>query len=100
MSTHGDDFTAFWSAYPRKVGKGSARTAFARALRKTTLQTLLDALRWQRNQPGWMKDDGQFIPYPATWLNQERWDDEPFESPDLKTIGRNAIMAALEKPRG
>ena len=28
-----------------------------------------------RVKPTW--DDAQFIPHPATWLNQERWDDEP-----------------------
>ena len=24
----------------------------------------------------WTKDNGQFIPYPTTYLNQRRWEDE------------------------
>ena len=24
----------------------------------------------------WQRDNGQYIPHPATWLNQGRWDDE------------------------
>jgi len=35
------------------------------------------ALAWQARQPGWLKDDGQYIPLPATWLNGARWEDEP-----------------------
>ena len=32
-------------------------------------------VRWKQS-PDWLKDDGQFIPYPATWLNGRRWEDE------------------------
>lgn len=24
----------------------------------------------------WNKDDGKYIPYAITWLNQKRWEDE------------------------
>jgi hypothetical protein len=30
----------------------------------------------------WTKDGGQFIPHPATWLNQKRWEDEPMAIQD------------------
>lgn len=71
-------FAQFWRAYPRRVSKGKARDAFSKALKKTTLSVMLKALEWQVLQPGWLKDDGEFVPYPASWLNAERWDDEPF----------------------
>jgi len=32
----------------------------------------------------WLKDDGQFIPHPTTWLNQERWNDT-VEVPVIRT---------------
>lgn len=74
-----DGFDRFWEAYPRKVGKGAARKAFDRAVPKLKsadrepLLTLLTAL--DRVRPTW--DDPDFIPHASTWLNEERWDDEP-----------------------
>ena len=72
----GDAFDRFWSEYPKKVGKIAAKKAFERAIRKTTLDTLLTAIRRQKCGSQWSKDNGQYIPNPATWLNQGRWEDE------------------------
>jgi hypothetical protein len=73
-----DGFDDFWSAYPRKVGKGDARKAW-RKIRPShaLLEKMLEALESQRDSWQWRKDAGQFVPYPATWLNQSRWEDEP-----------------------
>jgi hypothetical protein len=79
-----EPFDQFWAAYPRKTGKGKARAEFAKAITRTTLDAILTALEWQRTQPDWVKNGGQFIPHPSTWLHQERWDDEPMESTQLK----------------
>jgi hypothetical protein len=70
-------FDAFWRAYPRKTGKGDARNKFAKALTKTTFETIMTALERVKGSAQWQRDGGQYIPYPATWLNQERWDDDP-----------------------
>lgn len=67
-------FTEFWQAYPRKVGKGAAEKAWAKA--NPDLQAVLTALAWQTKQDGWTKDGGAFIPHPGTYLNQRRWEDE------------------------
>jgi hypothetical protein len=40
------------------------------------LQTLLTALDKQKKSTQWKKDNGQFIPHPATWLNGKRWEDQ------------------------
>ena len=69
-------FENFWKAYPKKVGKDAARKAFAK--RKPDdglLSSMLAALDAQARSPDWQKDGGQFIPHPATWLNQGRWED-------------------------
>jgi hypothetical protein len=70
-------FDEFWLAYPRKTGKGEAQKAYAKALTKIDgpdpPTVLLRAL--ERVKATWT--DAQFIPHPATWLNQERWNDEP-----------------------
>lgn len=70
------DFAQFWSSYPRKAGKKAAEKAFAKAMEKTDLDTLLGTLEKHKQTLQWTKDGGQFIPNPATWLNQERWNDE------------------------
>ncbi len=72
------DFSTFWTAYPRKVGKAAAEKAFLKV--EAPLQTLLDAVEAQKRSPQWTRDGGQFIPYPATWLNQRRWEDEIAEA--------------------
>ena len=69
-------FDTFWKAYPKKKDKGHARTAFAKALKKTTLDIMLAALEVQKKQEGWLEQKGKFIQYPATWLNGEQWDNE------------------------
>lgn len=69
-------FGSFWAAYPRKQGKGAARKAFQKARKKASLETMLSAIERQRRSAQWTRDGGQYIPQPATWLNQERWSDE------------------------
>lgn len=74
-TTRGEnDFDLFWSAYPKKVGKQAAKKAFSRV--KIPVETLLTAVEWQKCSAQWSKDNGQYIPNPATWLNQGRWEDE------------------------
>lgn len=66
-------FDLFWSDYPKKSGKGAARAAFSKAIKKATVDEIMSGLLKHEIQT--MKDV-QFIPHPATWLNQERWADE------------------------
>ena len=67
-------FDRFWKVYPKKVGKDAARRAFARA--KVPVETLIAAVEEQKASEQWTRDNGQYIPNPATWLNQGRWQDE------------------------
>ena len=67
-------FDLFWQAYPKKVGKEAARKAFSRA--KAPLESLLTAIERQKCGNQWTAENGRFIPNPATWLNQGRWEDE------------------------
>ncbi len=71
-------FGRFWDAYPRRVNKQKAREAFTK-LNPTPelLATILEAIAWQRQTHDWKKNGGEFIPYPASWLNGKRWEDEP-----------------------
>lgn len=67
------EFEKFWSAYPTKVGKQPARKAFDKV--KVPVETLVAAIERQKCSSQWSKDGGQYIPNPATWLNQQRWED-------------------------
>lgn len=70
-------FNQFWSAYPRKQGKAKAAQAFAKLKPdESLLEEILAALDWQKQSASWTKENGQFIPLPATYLNGRRWEDE------------------------
>jgi uncharacterized protein YdaU (DUF1376 family) len=68
-------FAEFWAAYPKKVGKGAAEKAFRNARINGALSDVLLAIKRQSSSDQWRKDGGQFIPNPATWINQRRWED-------------------------
>lgn len=69
-----DDFNRFWSAYPKKKSKADAEKAFKKV--KVPIEVLLNAIEKQKKSADWIKNGGQYIPYPATWLNGKRWEDE------------------------
>lgn len=70
-------FDAFWTAYPKKVGKGAAQKAFEKLCPdQPMLDEMLCAIQTQKRCEQWCKEGGQYIPYPATWLTQRRWEDE------------------------
>lgn len=76
------DFERFWSVYPKKIGKQAALKKW-QALKRTYQlpppDQIIGAVEKQKTWDQWQKDEGQFIPNPATWLNQGRWDDQPPE---------------------
>lgn len=72
-------FSEFWLAYPKKKAKRDAEAAWQKLTKEDklpTLQVLLQALEAQKRSVDWTKDGGQYIPYPATWLNSGRWEDD------------------------
>lgn len=72
-----DRFSRFWAAYPRKVGKQAAKKSWSRLHPSEELtQAILQAIEAQKQSRQWKENNGQFIPNPATWLNQGRWEDE------------------------
>lgn len=76
-------FEDWWCLVPRKVGKGHAQKAYLRALTKTDPTTLAEGMRrYDLERTG---QDPQFTVHPATWLNGERWNDDP--APPAHTLG-------------
>lgn len=71
------DFERFWQAYPKHKDRQAALKAWARISPEAQLlDSILKAVAAQRLSQDWQKDDGKFIPYPASWLNGRRWEDE------------------------
>lgn len=72
-----EQFAKFWEKYPKKVGKAVAEKAWKKLSPDEGLfDQIMDALCIAVRCDQWHRDGGQFIPNPATWLNQRRWEDE------------------------
>ena len=71
-----------YAAYPRKAGRKKAIAAIQNALRSKRVdpQHLLERTEGYARIAGAAPPDRvRFIPHPATWFNQGRWDDDPAE---------------------
>jgi uncharacterized protein YdaU (DUF1376 family) len=77
LNGHGPSFELFWAAYPKKEGKGACRRWWKEHKPDDVLLGLMLAkIEQAKKTPKWKEQQGKFIPMPATWLNQERWEDE------------------------
>jgi hypothetical protein len=94
-------FPDFWQAYPKKTGKNAAAAAWQKARDRPALAVILAAVERQKTWPQWLRDGGQYIPNPATWINQGRWNDEPPDvqaraSPSEKTLMQRQHDSTME----
>ena len=81
-------FSEFWKCYPKHQGKKEALRKYLQILPNQELQErILRAVHTQMQWDEWTRDSGRFIPLPKTWLNQQRWEDEPTVEP----AGSNAL---------
>ncbi len=73
-----EQFTRFWAVYPAKKGKKAAWQEWRKLRPSDELaEQIIAAVQVQVRWPDWLRDGGQYIPNPSTWLHQGRWDDEP-----------------------
>ena len=80
------EFDEWYKDYPRKTGKGAARKAFLKARKGgVDLDTLKEGL--DRSKRSWAVENRpkDKMPYPATWLNAESWDDEEITVEDIRS---------------
>ena len=81
-------FDKFYSLYPKKHGKQNALKSWEKLKPDDSLcQEIMTALSQQKKSEQWTKDNGKFVPYPATWLNGRRWEDEI----ETKKVGGDEI---------
>lgn len=82
-------FEKFYSKYPKKVKKQEVKKWFKKNKPSSELfSSMMNSLEQFRGSKDWLKDNGQYIPYPSTWLNQRRWEDEgqEVEQPQMPKI--------------
>ena len=70
-------FENFWKVYPKKKSKGNAEKAWAKLKPShDMIEKIIRAVETAKKTKDWKKDNGQYIPYPASWLNAKGWEDE------------------------
>ena len=71
LNGHLEDFELWYAAYPRKVARGAAERAFAKAIKIAAIEDLIaGATRYAKAVSG---KEPEFVAHPATWLNGKRW---------------------------
>lgn len=83
------EFDRFWAMFPNKVGKADAFKAFDRAIKRVELETMMAGLDRYVH-----KTDDRPWCNPATWLNQDRWNDQPAAA--MPRASPNRPISALE----
>ena len=72
-----EQFEEFYKKYPKKVKKQDVKKWFKKNKPSSELfSSMINSLEQFRGSKDWLKEKGQYIPYPSTWLNQKRWEDE------------------------
>jgi hypothetical protein len=76
-------FVVFWDSYPRKVSKADAKRSYARLLHRNPPAFVAElqskVVAYAAAVAKWPEADRQFIPYPATWLNKAKYEEDPAE---------------------
>jgi hypothetical protein len=89
-------FFQFYDLYPKKQGKQSAIKAFEKALKITTIDTILQGVNNYKAQIASKNTEMQYVKQPATWLNAGCWDDD-YSSTTSTTTNINTYDALLAK---
>lgn len=73
-----DLFTDFWKVYPNRVGKSKALSSWKNTIKTSEqAQLVINHVKTRAVfDAQWIKDGGQYVPLPATFINQQRWEDE------------------------
>lgn len=94
-------FEKFWKLYPlrKRAGKGAAEKAWDKIkFPAETFEKIKEALSWQIKSSDWLNDNGKYIPMPATYLNQRRWEDESKYKKSAPVTKFVSNIASEEKP--
>lgn len=80
--SHADAFETFYEIYPRKMKPGDAKKAWKAAVKRADPEIIIAGARRLAADPN--APEPNFLPYPATWLRADSWNDEPYPQRELK----------------
>lgn len=86
-------FDRFWSIYPKKVSKGDAKKAWDTGKCHKHADAILASLEKHRQWTEWTKENGRYIPYPATWLRAMGWENET----ENQSMSRDGMAVGEDK---
>ena len=92
-----DQFEIFWKSYPKRKNKGQAEKSFKKvAPDEQLMERILTSIERAKKSEQWLKENGQFIPYPATWLSAKGWEDEEVEQHPLSGTVSNKTIRTVQ----
>lgn len=75
-------FDNFWGIYGYKVSKSDAEKAWNKLKDEQKFECIAKLPKWLEHQ----KSNKKFMPYPATFINQKRWEDELEDFTDVEEV--------------
>lgn len=104
QNTNDIQFEEFWKTVPNKDGKKTAQTAFKKAIKKVSIEDLVIAYKANVQV---CESQNRFKKNPATWLNQECWNDESIQpvikqlkNPQIEKPHSPPVINLPAKPKG
>lgn len=85
-------FNDFWKLYPRKVAKKAAEKSWNK-LTDIEQTKALNAIPQHVNYWKTKETEHEFIPHPATWLNQARYEDELIITPKKEKVDKSWMLS-------
>lgn len=81
-----DIFESFWSSYPRKDGRQETIAAWDKlAPDDETIAAMARGLKAAKKSEKWTKDNGWYIEYASTWINNRRWENQGVDHSQIQT---------------
>ena len=91
-------FEEFYNSYPKKRARSDVEKWFKKNKPSNELfEKIMKSLEVFKKSDDWLKSNGQFIPYPRTWLNQKRWEDEIPETEEERMLRLQKEVEEEEK---
>jgi hypothetical protein len=90
---YSEAFEKFWSEYPSCKRKGSKSDAFKTYKKfEKFSELIISVLRKFKEDQSFLKNDGEFIPAPSSWLNKKHWENEFWIEPAAEAHKEEVVM--------
>jgi len=100
MNENDNCFDLFWALWPsshRKASKSKCLERWKKKALDKQWKQIHAHLTWMKTTDMWKKSNGDFIPAPLVYINQERWDGAEIPSPVTINIHyRDPVLDKLE----